>query len=130
MRSVLSLLRVLVFSSSGVRDLIAENPRVFAGALLLLGTGAWSLGRPLVSHPFSALIETVTLLCFVAFIYVPAAVVVCNAFAGDGVTVQISRREYESNFVCLASVLGLLLLAAAGFSLASSAAGYLAVAFG
>ncbi len=130
MRPLLSLLRVLVFSPSAVRDLIAENPRVLAGVLLLAGTAAWTVGRPMPFHPFSAFIEMVTLLCFVAFIYVPAAVVVCNAFAGDGLSLQISRQEYETNFVCLASLLGVLLLAAAGVSLASPEAGYLAVALG
>ncbi|HEV8131295.1 MAG TPA: tetratricopeptide repeat protein [Acidobacteriota bacterium] len=130
MRPLISLLKIIVLSASGVRDLIAENPRVLAGALLIAGTVLWTLESSFSFNPFSLLIHAVVLLVYVAFIYVPAAVIVCNLFAGDGLSFQISRQEYESNFVSLASLLGVVLLAAAAIGSFNPAIGFVALAAG
>ncbi|MBI4456139.1 MAG: tetratricopeptide repeat protein [Acidobacteria bacterium] len=113
MRPLTSLLKAMALSRSGVRDLTAENPRVLAAVILSAGAAVWVLANVPFLSVFSIAIQIIALLLFVAFLYVPVAIVVCNLLAGDGLSLQISRSEYDSNFVSLASLLGVVLLGAA-----------------
>ncbi|HEY2934199.1 MAG TPA: tetratricopeptide repeat protein [Acidobacteriota bacterium] len=112
MRNLICFLRILSFSSSGVKDLAAENHRLLAWLILVAGAALWVSASFPYFGAYLAFLFSISLVFFSAFIYVPAAVIVCNFLAGDGLNLHFSRREYEQNFVSLGSLIGLLLLLA------------------
>ena len=130
MRTLICLLRILSFSPSAVKDLTAETHRLLTWLVLLSAAAVWVPASFPEFGPYLAFLFSVSLVFFSAFIFVPLAVVACNAFAGDGFNLHFSRHEYEQNFTALGSVIGLLLVISSVLAVVEPYLGFAALIFG
>ena len=145
MTILLDILGMLAFRSRALRALAARHARVPALISLSIGFLAFVLVRnslydavessPYIRGHAGALemllnLHLIQMLLFLGLVYVPALILMSNAFAGDGLGFSLSRAEYVSHLSALLPLWGSLFLIGAPLLPAFLTLGFLDISVG